>query len=94
MRNVKKGFDDLLALNPHVGKDVVFSITTSSDPAFLSEYIPANLLFRFEDKQAILDESTLMGRMKLLIEKMHRERRMLEIDKEIAGQKPARLLPA
>ena len=84
VRNVKKGFDDLLALNPHVGKDVVFSITTSSDPAFLSEYIPANLLFRFEDKQAILDESTLMGRMKLLIEKMHRERRMLEIDKEIA----------
>ena len=53
-------------------------------PAFLSEYIPANLLFRFEDKQAILDEGTLMGRLHLLIEKMHRERRMLEIDKEIA----------
>ena len=78
VRNVKKSFDELLALNPHIGKDVVFTITTSTDPVFLSEYIPANLLFRFEDKQAILDEGTL------LIEKMHRERRMLEIDKEIA----------
>ena len=84
VRNVKKSFDDLLALNPHIGKDVVFAITTSTDAAFLSEYIPANLLFRFEDKQAILDEGTLMGRLHLLIEKMHRERRMLEIDKEIA----------
>ena len=84
VRNVKKSFDELLALNPHIGKDVVFAITTSTDPAFLSEYIPANLLFRFEDKQAILDEGTLMGRLHLLIEKMHRERRMLEIDKEIA----------
>ena len=63
---------------------MVFAITTSTDAAFLSEYIPANLLFRFEDKQAILDEGTLMGRLHLLIEKMHRERRMLEIDKEIA----------
>ena len=84
VRNVKKSFDELLALNPHIGKDVIFAITTSTDPAFLSEYIPANLLFRFEDKQAILDEGTLMGRLRLLIEKMHRERRMLEIDKEIA----------
>ena len=75
VRNVKKSFDELLALNPHIGKDVVFTITTSTDPVFLSEYIPANLLFRFEDKQAILDEGTLLGRLKLLIEK---------IDKEIA----------
>ena len=51
VRNVKKSFDELLALNPHIGKDVVFTITTSTDPVFLSEYIPANLLFRFEDKQ-------------------------------------------
>ena len=61
VRNVKKSFDELLALNPHIGKDVVFTITTSTDPVFLSEYIPANLLFRFEDKQAILDEGTLLG---------------------------------
>ena len=84
LRNVKKSFDDLLALNPHVGKDVVFTITTSNDPAMLTEYIPANLLFRFEDKQAIMDEGTLLGRLRLLIERMHRERRMLEIDREIA----------
>ena len=84
LRALKSSFDEYLGMNPRLAKDVVFTITTSTDPVFLSEYIPANLLFRFEDKQAILDEGTLLGRLKLLIEKMHRERRMLEIDKEIA----------
>ena len=63
VRNVKKSFDDLLALNPHIGKDVVFAIVSSDDPAFLSEYMPANLLFRYEDKQAVMDEGTLNGRL-------------------------------
>ena len=48
-------------MNPRIGKDVVFAITSSTDPAFLCEYIPANLLFRFEDKQAVMDEGTLIG---------------------------------
>ena len=84
LRNVKKSFDELLSLNPRIGKDVVFAVNSNNDPAFLCEYIPANLLFRFEDKQAVLEEGTLLGRLRLLVERMHRERRMLEIDKEIA----------
>ena len=80
LRNVKKSFDELLNLNPRIGKDVVFAVNSNNDPAFLCEYIPANLLFRFEDKQAVLEEGTLIGRLRLLVERMHRERRMLEID--------------
>ena len=30
VRNVKKSFDELLALNPHIGKDVVFAVTVNS----------------------------------------------------------------
>lgn len=32
----------------------------------------------------MMEESTLIGRLRLLVERLHRERRMLEIDKEIA----------
>ena len=84
LRNVKKSFDEVLNMNPRIGKDVVFAVTSTNDPAFLCEYIPANLLFRFEDKQAIMEEGTLIGRLRLLVERLHRERKMLEIDKEIA----------
>lgn len=84
VRNIKKRFEDLLSYNPRIGKDVVFSITTGNDPAFLSEYIPANLFFRFEDKQAVLDEDTLLGCLHQVTDRLRKELRMLEIDKEIA----------
>ena len=52
LRALKAGFDEYLGMNPRLGKDVVFAIVSSDDPAFLSEYMPANLLFRYEDKAA------------------------------------------
>ena len=84
LRALKAGFDEYLGMNPRLGKDVVFAIVSSDDPAFLSEYMPANLLFRFEDKQAVMDEGTLNGRLKKLIEMLRRECQVMKIEKEIA----------
>ena len=84
LRALKAGFDEYLGMNPHLGKDVVFAIVSSDDPAFLSEYMPANLLFRYEDKQAVMDEGTLNGRLKKLIEMLRRECQVMKIEKEIA----------
>ena len=84
LRALKAGFDEYLGLNPRLGKDVVFAIVSSDDPAFLSEYMPANLLFRYEDKQAVMDEGTLNGRLKKLIEMLRRECQVMKIEKEIA----------
>ena len=84
LRSLKAGFDEYLGMNPRLGKDVVFAIVSSDDPAFLSEYMPANLLFRYEDKQAVMDEGTLNGRLKKLIEMLRRECQVMKIEKEIA----------
>ena len=84
LRALKAGFDEYLGMNPRLGKDVVFAIVSSDDPAFLSEYMPANLLFRYEDKQAVMDEGTLNGRLKKLIEMLRRECKVMKIEKEIA----------
>ena len=84
LRALKAGFDEYLGMNPCLGKDVVFAIVSSDDPAFLSEYMPANLLFRYEDKQAVMDEGTLNGRLKKLIEMLRRECQVMKIEKEIA----------
>ena len=84
LRALKAGFDEYLGMNPRLGKDVVFAIVSSDDPAFLSEYMPANLLFRYEDKQAVIDEGTLNGRLKKLIEMLRRECQVMKIEKEIA----------
>ena len=84
LRALKAGFDEYLGMNPRLGKGVVFAIVSSDDPAFLSEYMPANLLFRYEDKQAVMDEGTLNGRLKKLIEMLRRECQVMKIEKEIA----------
>ena len=84
LRALKAGFDEYLGMNPRLGKDVVFAIVSGDDPAFLSEYMPANLLFRYEDKQAVMDEGTLNGRLKKLIEMLRRECQVMKIEKEIA----------
>ena len=84
LRALKAGFDEYLGMNPRLGKDVVFAIVSSDDPTFLSEYMPANLLFRYEDKQAVMDEGTLNGRLKKLIEMLRRECQVMKIEKEIA----------
>ena len=86
LRALKTGFDEYLGMNPRLGKDVVFAIVSSDDPAFLSEYMPANLLFRYEDKQAVMDEGTLNGRLKKLVEMLRRECQVMKIEKEIADK--------
>lgn len=86
LRSLKNSFDEYLGMNPRLGKDVVFSIVSSDDPVFLSEYIPANLLFRYEDKQAVMNENTLTGRLQRLIEMLRRECQVMRVEKEIADK--------
>lgn len=82
-RRLKNAFDEYLSLNPRLAKDVVFTIISNDDPVFLSEYMPANLLFRYEDKQAIMNESTLAGRLEKLLTLLHRECEIINVEKEI-----------
>ena len=84
LRALKTGFDEYLGMNPRLAKDVVFTIVSSDDPMFLTEYMPANLLFRYEDKQAVMNENTLNGRLQRLVEMLHRECQVMKIEKEIA----------
>ena len=84
LRALKTGFDEYLGMNPRLAKDVVFTIVSSDDPMFLTEYMPANLLFRYEDKQAVMNENTLNGRLQHLVEMLRRECQVMKIEKEIA----------
>ncbi len=86
VRTLKSVFDEYLSLNQRLAKDVVFAIVSNDDPVFLSEYVPANLLLRYEDKQAVMDENTLTGRLEKLIELLRRECQVMQIEKEISDK--------
>ena len=83
VRSLKLAFEAYLQLNPRMPKDVVYTILSGTDPQFLSEYIPANLLFKYQDKQAVLDQSTLLGRLQTTLDLLCRENQVLELEKEI-----------
>ena len=83
VRSLKECFEEYLSYSPQISKDVVYNILSSDSPLYLSEYMPANLLFKYQDKQTILNESTLLGRLEKLLVLLHRKCDILSIEKDI-----------
>ncbi|MBQ8646637.1 MAG: endopeptidase La, partial [Oscillospiraceae bacterium] len=83
MRSIHEAFEEYLALSPRLGKDVIYNILSCESPAQLCDYVPANLLFRYQDKQAILEENTLTGRLERILVLLRKECQILRIEKEI-----------
>lgn len=83
VRSIKEMFEKYLAMNPRLPKDVVYTILTGDNALFLSEYIPANLLFKYTDKQEVLSTSGLMERLDKILELLQKENKILSIEKDI-----------
>ncbi len=86
VRSIKELFENFLELNPPLPKDVVFTLLSNDDPAYLSEYIPANLLMKYQDKQAVLEENTLSGRLEKILKLLQREKDVYSLEKEIQNR--------
>ena len=87
VRSLKDCFEEYLSYSPQISKDVVYNIISSDSPLFLSEYMPANLLFKYEDKQTILNESTLLGRLEKLLTLLRQECQIMDIARMDKGQR-------
>lgn len=83
MRSIREAFEEYLSLSPRLAKDVVYNILSCENAAQLCDYLPANLLFRYQDKQSILEEDTLMGRLEHILALLRRECQVLQVEKEI-----------
>lgn len=83
LRSIKENFQEYLALNSRLPKDVVYTIVTNDDAEYLSEYIPAHLLFKYQDKQTILEENSLLTRLEKLHTLLQKENEILGIEHDI-----------
>ncbi len=86
LRSIHESFSSYAKLSPRLPKDVVYNILTGDDPVRLAEYIPANLLFKYQDKQEALNEGSLIPRLKKILQLLEKETRVLTIEKEIQAQ--------
>ena len=83
IRSLKDCFEEYLSYSPQISKDVIYNIVSSDSPLFLSEYMPANLLLKYEDKQTILNESSLLSRLEKLLMLLRQECQVLEIERDL-----------
>ena len=83
IRSLKSGFEHYLSLGPQISKDVIYNILSSDSALYLSEYMPANLLMKYQDKQAVLNESTLSSRLEKLLYLLQRECEILAIERDL-----------
>ena len=84
VRSLKDCFEEYLSYSPQISKDIIYNIVSSDSPLFLSEYMPANLLLKYEDKQTILNESSLLSRLEKLLMLLRQECQVLEIERDLA----------
>ena len=91
VRSLKDCFEEYLSYSAQISKDVVYNIVSSDSPLYLSEYMPANLLFKYEDKQVILNESTLLGRLEKLLTLLRQECQIMDIERDLDDKVNARM---
>ena len=84
MRVVKDLFEKYCYYAPKMPKELVVNIIGSEDPVYISEYLAQNLGFSIEDKQMILEESSIRKRMEILSSLLRRENEILSIERSIA----------
>ncbi len=83
VRTLKDVFEEYLSLNPRLSKDVVYSIFTGEDAMILADFVPSSILFKYSDKQMLLNEGTLIGRLTKLVSLFKRENNIISIEQEI-----------
>jgi ATP-dependent Lon protease len=83
MRTLKDLFQEYSMMAPRMSKDLVFHAVASDDPVFLSEYIASNLPIHVDDKQMVLEESSVAKRLRDLIQILEEENEILSLEQEI-----------
>ena len=86
-----EAFQNYIKFMPKISHEVVASVQAITDPALLSDFIAANVLFRYEDKQVILEETDPLKRIERLIVILEQEREVLSMRSELHDKVRERL---
>ena len=86
MRTVRDQFEKYTSLSPKMPKEMVLGIMLTQEPNMLAEFVAGNLPIACEDKQEILEESSVLRRLEILTQILDHENEMLRMEKEISDR--------
>ncbi len=85
-RAVMQQFDQYVKLNKKIPPEILTSISSIDDAGRLADTIAAHLPLKLENKQAVLDLSSVKDRLENLFTQLEREVDILNVDKRIRGR--------
>ncbi len=81
--SVRQLFESYVKLNKKIPPEVLVSVSAVSDPARLTDTVATHLNLKVEEKQRLLETTSLVQRLELLCEYMEAETDILQVDKRI-----------
>ncbi len=91
IRKTQEAFSDMTSVMDKLSPDVPATVLMKREAGDLADYIAQNIQFRFEDKQAILEQTDPAERLYDLITIMKKETEMILLEKKIDSKVGMRL---
>lgn len=86
MREIQETFDEYLSVAPKMAPDLILGVKSHHDPDPLCDYLTANLMIGYTEKQRILSEIHPVKRLEKLLIALKNEVNLLRIQQEIGDR--------
>jgi ATP-dependent Lon protease len=86
VRSLKSTFENYVKLNKRIPPEMLMSVNTIEDPSRLVDLIVAHLNLKLEDKQDILEVQDPTQRLEKLLQLMHGEIEILQVERRIRSR--------
>ena len=83
MRQAFSALERVTSLMPKVSEEMIYSLRTIQTPGLLSDFIAANILVKYEDKQNILEEFDPVARLAAILTMLENEEHILRCEMDI-----------
>ncbi|HEB49610.1 MAG TPA: AAA family ATPase, partial [Desulfobulbus sp.] len=83
LRELRRTFDQYVQINKKFPKEVLKSVAAIEDPSRLVDLITSHMQLKTEEKQKLLEATSVTKRIELLLEIIHREIELFELEKNI-----------
>lgn len=91
MREVIKSFQDFLKYLPKVSPEIVTAVQAIRDPGLLADFVAANVIYKMESRQELLQEINPLKRLEKLLIIMENEKVLLQSEAEIQSKVKERI---
>ncbi|MBE6679821.1 MAG: endopeptidase La [Ruminococcaceae bacterium] len=91
VRQAFSALERVTSLMPKISDEMLYSVKTIQNPGLLADFIAANILIRFEDKQEVLEELDPIVRLAEILAMLEREEQILRCEMDIHKKVRAKL---